>query len=81
MDTNLKEKTSIFKLVTFSPVAIKIPNYPNKTCPICRACLLNPCNACIKRKISTCDIIEVDNYYYHSHCHMYLQDQKSISKK
>ena len=62
----------IFNLKKFSPIAFKLTNYPVKICSICRDELNNSCNEC-KFSKKECKVIEIDNIYYHEHCHKCIQ--------
>ena len=68
--------TPIFKLINFSPVGFRQPNYPTSYCSLCRGYLSDICHTCNDNNIDTCLIIENDHSFYHKHCFDFMKDTK-----
>lgn len=65
-----------FKLINFSPIGFKYPNYPVKICLLCRGSLIEVCNRCSEKGEEKCNVMNLDNAYYHQHCYNFINDTK-----
>lgn len=70
------ENKHFFKIISFSPVGFKVPNYPCKYCPLCRGQLIEACALCLKEKKDECKVICENSIYYHLHCYKYVENNK-----
>lgn len=77
METKI-EKT--FKLTNFSPIGLKIVNYPVQFCSLCRGYLTEVCNICMENNSENCAVVNIDNTFYHDHCYKFMDCGKNKSK-
>ncbi|ADO18727.1 hypothetical protein [Acanthamoeba castellanii mimivirus] len=68
----MSDTNKIFQLIDFSPVGIKVNNYPVKYCAVCRGLLTDPCGSCVEKNINACDVGEKNEFYFHKHCQQLL---------
>lgn len=64
----------MFKLINFSPIGFKVMHYPTKYCPLCRGLLNEFCGKCVENNSDICNVVCIDETYYHSHCHGLMDD-------
>ena len=76
----MSASSKIFTIKNFSPVGFKDKYYPMKYCPVCRGLLRDVCSECIDKKYLKCDVIVIDDIYYHQHCSE-IADIKSEKKE
>lgn len=68
----------IFKLIHFSPIGFKVPNYPLSYCPLCRGSLLEVCGLCLEEKCANCEIVSENDIHYHQHCYQLMKEKKNL---
>uniref|UniRef100_A0A6C0LRA5 Uncharacterized protein n=1 Tax=viral metagenome TaxID=1070528 RepID=A0A6C0LRA5_9ZZZZ len=66
----------MFKLKQLSPIGLKEFNYPVKTCLICRGLLNDACYQCTSKLQTDCNVINIDNSFYHYHCYNFIEKVK-----
>lgn len=75
------EDTRTFKLVKFSPIGFKVPNYPVQYCLLCRGYLTDVCSNCMETSNENCSIINKDGLYYHNHCFTFVNSNNTAKSK
>ena len=72
--------TQIFKLINFSPIGFKKPNYPVQYCSLCRGYLTDVCTSCIENHRENCVVVNYNDVYYHQHCYNFMNNPASNNK-
>ena len=73
----------VFRMVNFSPVGLKMVNYPVQYCGLCRGYLTEPCSNCLEKGDDKCTVTNQEESYYHTHCYTFMNadNKKSSNKK
>ena len=76
---NTNMQSNKFQITNFTPVGYLKAIYPVSFCALCRGNIGEPCAKCMVTDTLKCDVVSVDNNYYHGHC-LSLKKQMLVNK-